>query len=133
MPMDVRSTLARHHFDVGADYVLRSAGLLSSVFDGDILRGLVFLTALRLSDHAPHDACGERPVRLTAIARSLGLPIETTRRHLLKLQRDGFTERAAGGGVIARIPERPDIAEAMAANSANLARLAATLEPAPAG
>jgi DNA-binding IclR family transcriptional regulator len=129
MPADARSTLARHHLDVGADYVLRSAGLLSSVFDGDILRGLVFLSALRLSAHAPQDAGGERPVRLTAIARSVGLPIETTRRHLLKLQRDGFVVRAgAGGGMIAIIPERPDIAEAMAANSANLASLAAAMQ-----
>ncbi|MFT4254945.1 MAG: hypothetical protein QM608_20980 [Caulobacter sp.] len=114
---------ARRDLEAGADYLLRSAGLLWSVFDGDVLRGLVFLALLRLG--------GEdgRPVRLTAVAKSLRMPIETTRRHLLKLERAGFVARTSNGAVEARLLDRPDVREALAANSANLALLTAAVAP----
>jgi len=121
--MSNQTAPARRDLEAGADYLLRSAGLLWSVFDGDVLRGLVFLAVLRLTG----DEGG--PVRLTAVARSLRMPIETTRRHLLKLEAGGFVVRAPNGAVEARLPDRPDLREALAANSANLAALRAAAEP----
>lgn len=119
---------ARRHLDLGADYLLRSAGLLSSVFEGDIMRGLVFLSALRL---ATREDAAPRSITLSALARSLRLPIETTRRHVLKLDRDGFLARTANGGVLVTPPDRPDLREALAANSANLRDLATALGDEP--
>lgn len=75
--------LIRRHLNLGADYVLRCVGLLSDVFGGDIISGLVFLAAVQAStqhlrNSSAQDDCEEeffpdevrRPASLSAIARS---------------------------------------------------------------
>lgn len=133
--MGIRSAVpTRQAIDLGADYVLRSLGLLSEVFDGDILRGAIFLAVLQASsqhfrqEHAHREgACiddaARRPTTLSAIARSLGLSVETTRRHVMRLSEDGFVSRTAGGGVIvfAANLEHATLRRAARANCANLA------------
>ncbi|WP_421737100.1 hypothetical protein [Caulobacter sp.] len=130
--------LIRRHLNLGADYVLRCVGLLSDVFGGDIISGLVFLAAVQASTQhlrnpSAQDDCEEeffpdevrRPASLSAIARSLGIPVETTRRHVIKLERAGFAHRSKGGGVLvtADILAREDIRAAMLANSGYVLRL----------
>jgi hypothetical protein len=125
------STLAQRHLDVGARYVLRSIGLLGSVFDGDVVRGLVFLSALEISTGRAADGSVDRaaPVSLSAIARSLRMSIETTRRHVIKLERDGFVARSPKGGVLiaAALMDRPEMREALTANSGNLFQMSQAL------
>lgn len=131
---------ARRYLDLGADYVLRSLGLLSEVFDGDLVRGAVFLAAVQAStqhlrndpgrlDGAPISDASRRPVSLSAIARSLGLSIETTRRHVMRLDRDGFLARTPSGGVVVSSAhlDRPDLREAVKTNRNNIASVAQRL------
>lgn len=130
--------LVRRHLNLGADYVLRCVGLLSDLFQGDILSGLVFLSAVQAStqhlrNHPGEDDCHgaffpdavRRPTSLSAIARSLGIPVETTRRHVIKLQRAGFAQRSKNGGVLVttEILDRKDVRAAMRANSGFVQRL----------
>lgn len=128
------AALTRQTLDLGADYVLRSLGLLSEVFDGDIVRGAIFLAILQASSqHLRNDPTrryearvedtARRSVSLSAIARSLGLSVETTRRHVVRLAEDGFVSRTFSGGVIVTAAnlERPDLRRAAQANRANLA------------
>lgn len=117
----------RRRLTAGADYVLASAGLLRAMFGGDVIRGLVFLAALRLAASGDGE---RRPVSLSAVARTLGMPIETTRRHVLKLQQDGFVTRTPNGGV--RVADdllhRRDVRAALAENGDNLAAAIAGLK-----
>ena len=128
------ATLTRQSLDLGADYVLRSLNLLSEVFGGDIVRGAVFLAVLQASSqHLRNDAsrpegarvedAARRPASLSAIARSLGLPVETTRRHVIRLAEDGFVTRTPAGGVVVLDAnlDRPDLNRAAQANRVNLA------------
>lgn len=123
----------RRYLDLGADYVLRSLGLLSELFDGDIVRGAVFLAVLQAStQHLRHDPArlngapigdeARRATSLSAIARSLGLPVETTRRHVMRLAADGFLARTEAGGAVVLTAhlDHPDLLRAAQANCGNL-------------
>lgn len=114
---------ACRHLEAGGAYLLKSVGLLRTLFDGDLMRGLVFLAALRLS--------ADEPVSLSALARALAMPIETTRRHVLKLQREGFVARTANGGVrvAGDLSARDDLRQALAANSRHVSEVLAATKP----
>lgn len=104
----------RHHLSLGADYALRMIRVFTDLFDGDMDRALVFIAAAQAgTEHLREQAdyveliSGEffpdemrRPVSVSALARSLGIPVETTRRHVVKLASTGFAQRTASGGVI---------------------------------
>jgi hypothetical protein len=141
MPTPTASLLQRRHLDLGADYLLRSVAILGSLFGGDVSRGLIYLTAFQASSQhlrntqnpgrtQSADDEQRRPVSLSSIARSLSMSVETTRRQVLRLERDGFVDRAANGGVMVRLsgPNSEALHEALAGNSVNIQRLGGALQ-----
>lgn len=68
---------------------------------------------------------GRRPVSVSALARSLGIPVETTRRHVVKLAQTGFEQRTEAGGVIvtSEILQREEIRQAALLNLATMESL----------
>lgn len=141
MPTPSTSPLERRHLDLGADYLLRSVAILGRLFGGDVSRGLIYLTALQASSQhlrkaqdpgqtQPIDDDQRRPVSLSSIARSLSMSVETTRRQVLRLEHEGLVDRTANGGVMVRFSSLgcEALGEALAANSANVQRLAGGLQ-----
>ncbi len=122
------------------EYLLDYANILSEMFDGDLVKGLVFLaTAQANVSHIGHDPADfqrygdlddlrpdrlRRPIRPYALALSLGLPRERVRRKTAALVAEGFLT-ATGAGVIAsaEIFAREDMQNAMRANSELVLRL----------
>lgn len=70
-----------------------------------------------------------RPVTLSALARSLGLPVETTRRHVLRLVAQNLAERTEHGGVVVttRQLDTPTVRAAVLENNINLNKLLSDL------
>ena len=129
----------RHHLSLGADYALRLIRIFTDLFDGDMDLALVFIAAaqastehLREQDDYLDLVTGEffpddlrRPVSVSALARSLGIPVETTRRHVVKLAQTGFAQRTEAGGVIvtSEILQREEIRQAALLNLAAMESL----------
>lgn len=99
---------------LGLDLFIRTAVALSELFDGDALRGLIFVSAAHLnvthlnsprvlnplaSDGLFPDTL-RRPTSAYAVAKFLGLPRETVRRHLLALVESGFCTRVEDNGYV---------------------------------
>lgn len=95
------------------DGFLRLVSLLSRTFDGDVLSGVIFLTLAHANTqhltgpardfHAsvgvvPDDQ--RRPASIHSISSFLGVPYETTRRHVNRLIERGLCERRGGKGVV---------------------------------
>jgi hypothetical protein len=95
------------------DGFLRLVSLLSRSFDGDVLSGTIFLTLAHANTqhlvgpqrdfHAsvgvvPDDQ--RRPASIHSISAFLGVPYETTRRHVNRLIERGLCERRSGKGVV---------------------------------
>lgn len=129
----------RHHLSLGADYALRLIRIFTDLFDGDMDRALVFIAAaqastehLREQDDYLDLVTGEffpddlrQPVSVSALARSLGIPVETTRRHVVKLAQTGFAQRTETGGVIvtSEVLRREEIRQAALLNLAAMESL----------
>lgn len=94
-------------FSQNIDFVLNSLNIYLDLFGGDATTMLVFFTMARTSvDHLNRrnvprqeavngvfpDAL-RRPVAVLSIAHYLGLPYETTRRHVMKLVAQGYCQR----------------------------------------
>ena len=125
--------------NLGADYALRLIRIFTDLFDGDLGLAMVFIAAaqagtqhLRHGQDYPDLAAGDffpddlrRPVSVSALARSLGLPVETTRRHVVKLAANGYALRTENGGVIitSAILQRAEIRAIASLNAANMAHL----------
>lgn len=94
-------------FAQNVDFILENLSAYMSVFDGDSTSMLIFFTMARTSvSHLnrervprPEAETGifpdtlRRPVAILSIANYLGLPYETTRRHVMKLVERGFCQR----------------------------------------
>lgn len=94
-------------FAQNVDYMMNILSEYLELFDGDATTMLIFFTMARTSvDHLnrrnepraeakdgvfPDDL--RRPVAVLSIANYLGLPYETTRRHVMKLVTRGFCQR----------------------------------------
>jgi hypothetical protein len=130
---------------LSVDYILRSVRLISEHAGGDLMAGLVLRAIVAANagyldqdartfgqyaalDDAPPDDV-RRPVSILAVAGSLGMPYETTRRYVIKLQKAGLVIKVRGG-VLAPSSGmlRPMDAETMLANVANLHRLCKSLK-----
>jgi hypothetical protein len=106
-PPEARALLAR----TSNTYCLRLVDDMSRLSGGDIIRPLVF-AAVSVSNtrHLRSDVLGpyvefdeplpdsaRRPVTAIALAREMGLPRETARRYLAKVEADGGCRRVRGG------------------------------------
>jgi hypothetical protein len=125
---------------LATEYFLRSMQLLVEFVDGDLVTALVFLAIISANvthlnadrpegplhadiDDVPPDEA-RKPVSVLALAGSLGLPYETTRRHVAKLLGSGQCERVAGGLIVpARVLLSERHTEVLRANLTNLRRL----------
>lgn len=126
-------------------YVVEAARLLTAAIDTDLVSALVFLAISRANvrritssqDLAEAYASAatippdelRQPVSAYAVARELGLPYETARRHIGKLHKAGFTQVTARGHIIpASTYAMPNIAAALHANEGLMLDLVRDLE-----
>lgn len=131
---------ARVRLNIGLDYALRLMLIYTELVKGDPVRALVFVAAARAcTQHLPTDhpvsSTGylddelRRPVSVSAIARSLALPVETVRRHIIGLEKSGLLSRTRGGGVMVTSQhlDTPEVEAAVKANVINMNRLQRSL------
>jgi hypothetical protein len=139
--------IERHYMSLGADYALRLIRLYTDVFDGDVALALVFMAAaqagtqhLRRASNFHELFEGEffpdelrRPVSVSSLARFLAIPVETTRRHVIKLTTLGFAQRTIGGGVMVTndMLRREEVSRVVRANTVNMQQLIHGLTHAP--
>jgi hypothetical protein len=129
------------------EFFLRCASLVAGLSDGDLMEGLILRTIIAGNvnhldrdpnspgrfasvDDIPPDEV-RRPISVLAIANTLSLPYETTRRYANTLLKKGRCVRTKGGLIApaARNAEPAD-QEAILANMANLRRLVTALRQA---
>jgi hypothetical protein len=135
------------YMSLGADYALRLIRLYTDVFDGDVALALVFMAAaqagtqhLRRTSNVyeqfengafPDEL--RRPVSVSSLARSLAIPVETTRRYVIKLTTLGFARRTAAGGVVVTTDmlRREEVSRVVRANAVNMQQLIHGVSSAP--
>jgi hypothetical protein len=109
---DVQRAVAR----VSSEYLLRVLRLLSDLQNGELLTVIIGLAIVAANTAHLIDAADpaaryagrqelppdevRRPVSVLALAGSLGLPFETTRRHVNKLVAAGRCRRVKGGVIV---------------------------------
>jgi len=124
------------------DFVLRSVDGLRSLFAGELLSGLIFMAIGAANvrhitqasgpiyaelDDPPPDA-ERRPISALALSRELGIPAETVRRHVRRLEHDGFCIAVREGVVVPNaVLMREDFRVAMAECAAELRWLLAQM------
>jgi hypothetical protein len=121
---------------ISSAYFLRSLRLLADFHDADIITAAVFLSIIVANtehldqrDHGgrppgtdgPVPDAMRRPVSILAISESLGLPFETTRRHVKKLSANGRCVRVRKGLIVPQAVIEDDVVRGM--RRANLANL----------
>ena len=140
IPMgDSRGDRARVAARLGAAYMMRSLALLASLHDGDLMLAIIAqritsanvahldagdgLDAYPDNDTPPPDS-ERRPISISRLARSMGLPFETTRRYVHRLLESGACVKVKGGVIVSsEALERPELDAARTANLANLRKL----------
>ncbi|THD61879.1 hypothetical protein [Phenylobacterium sp.] len=122
---------------ISADYLLRSLKMIGELANGELLTGLVNLALVQANvshldrvssgfdslDSPPPDEV-RRPVSILALSANLGLPYETTRRHVAKMVETGQCVRVKGGVIAptAAVAD-PRRSEMLEVNLTNLRRL----------
>ena len=123
---------------LSADYMLRSLKMIGELAQGELLTGLVNLALVQANvahldrasagftglDSVPPDEL-RRPVSVLALSASIGLPYETTRRHVAKMVKTGQCLRVKGGVIVpaAVVEEDARRSEMLEQNMINLRRL----------
>lgn len=113
MPLTGEKVTKRFVVRTVNDGFLRLISLLSRSFDGDLLSGIIFLTLAHANTQHLTGAAREyhatvgvvpddqrRPASIHSISAFLGVPYETTRRHVNRLIEQGLCERRGGKGVV---------------------------------
>ncbi|MDP1630999.1 MAG: hypothetical protein Q8L66_06220 [Caulobacter sp.] len=128
---------------LGTEYALKSLRLLSSVLGGDMIAAIVIAEIVsantahlnarqdaryvRLDDLPPDSE--RRPVSALAVAGSLGIPRETARRCIKRLEAMGVCQRVKGGVIIpTAVLSIPQHQPLQAANIANLRQLVSRVQ-----
>ncbi|WP_372786659.1 hypothetical protein [Phenylobacterium sp.] len=139
-PEDKSRLVAR----LAADYLLRSLTMIGELSHGELLTGLVNLALVQANvahldrvssgfdaiDKPPPDEV-RRPVSVLSLSASLGLPYETTRRHVARMLATGQCVRVKGGIVVpTAIVEDARRSKMLEANLVNLRRLVRALRSA---
>ena len=115
-----------------AEYLLRLIGAANAQL-GDLTSAVVWLEVLRsthehLPDEAGVDPAQSRPVRVTAVARRLGMPFETVRRRVMDLAARDLCEITGQGVVLGAGTEQSAAFAAICdANHRDLLRMFASL------
>jgi DNA-binding Lrp family transcriptional regulator len=127
-----------------SEYVQRALQLLADIY-GDTRSGVIAQTIIAANtayldtrggegwryaglDENPPDAA-RRPISIGRVAESLGLPYETTRRHVARLIEAKVCERVRGGVIVpGAVLESPGAVQAMLANVANVRLFARELD-----
>jgi hypothetical protein len=135
--------LSRH----SAEFVLRALRSVSKVYGGDLILAIVAIEIIAANtghlatiSSEPFGAIDtpvpdnlRRPVSALAIAGALGVPRETARRYVKRLQAMGVCEKVGGGYIIpAAFLASPANLEVIRENVANLRRLVDRLRDADA-
>jgi len=135
---------ARVVYRLATEHFLRSARELSDQAGGNLFKGLALRAIVaanighidQQSENAVRYAAMSqppssdllRPVSVLAIAGSLGLPYETTRRYVAALMKEGACMRVKGGIVASPTTlAGPEAEQAMLANLVNLRRFVRAL------
>jgi hypothetical protein len=133
-PDPQRAELARAVARVSTEYLLRALKLITDLHDGELIRAIVCqaIIAANTGHLKPGDPVGaapppddqRRPISILSLAGSLGLPFETTRRHVAKLIDAGICQRVRGGVIVpaSALDNRVNLAAAET-NLANVQRL----------
>ena len=124
------------------EYVLRFSEPIN-LHIGDVLSGVVLMDIIQANtEHLPDSEAGaeieaadgfvpderRRPVAASTLAKRLGAPGETVRRHVLALAERDFCRKQRGGYVVpAEVLARPGFRQVLAENHANLMRLFAAV------
>lgn len=119
-----------------AEYVLRVSDRLMGL-TGGVIQGVIYLELARANlEHLDDEQLAQpglatrlAPIRALPLAQRLGLPRETTRRHLFALQDRGFCRRSRLG-LSPTAPEAawPQVEALLSENLANVQRLFARLD-----
>ena len=130
-----------------SEYMLRLLQLLTELHGGDLMTAIITQAIIaantahldtRTADgpryaslaQAPPDAV-RRPISVLALSRSLGLPFETTRRHVNRLVAAGRCVRMKGGVIVpASALQHPKSNEATLTNLAYVRRFIRALKAA---
>ena len=128
-PADIR----RHVIRLGGAYFLDTVGLVTEAIDQDLIPAMLFLAIARENiralattgraqaeyaalDDIPPDTL-RNPVSIYALARGMGVPYESARRHVAKLIKAGMCERVHDGIIVpAHVYERPALRQATIRN-----------------
>jgi hypothetical protein len=126
------AAVARIISRVSSEYILRAMQLLVEAY-GDIRTGIIAQTIVTANtahldtrggdgwrysaiDECPPDEV-RRPISIARLAESLGLPFETTRRHVQRLIDTGVCVRVEGGLIVPKaVLDQPPAADAALAN-----------------
>lgn len=136
--------LQRYVMRVGADFFIDTATAFAGVFDGNLLTALIFISIAqgsvqhmnRPAHISPEAVDGvfpddlRRPVSVLGLSQFLGLPYETTRRHVGRLIELGYCRKVGGKGVIipGDVMRSPEVNRLVAANFRNVGRLVKGLQ-----
>jgi len=98
------------------EYFLRQVETIGAIVDGDLILGIVVAamgsanvrSAARSPEYSPHQAGADEaipdalktPISVAALAASLGLPYETARRYVGRLQEMGMCVRKDAGWIV---------------------------------
>lgn len=103
-----------------AGFTVKVLTCVGKMHEGELLTGLISLAIIYANNahldrymtspprftsiDTPPPVEERKPVSVMAIARILGLPVETTRRHVKKLIERGHVQRVKGGIIIVQMP-----------------------------
>lgn len=124
---------------IAGAYVLRVVELLASF--GSVADSIITIEVFRANtEHLPHSVRGgpgyddmvgdphRTPISIGALARRVGMPPETVRRHVGRLEGFGVIVRVEGGLIVpTRFLTRPLLRRKLIANAGNLQRMFASL------
>lgn len=129
---------------LSSDYFLRALRLMADLHDGELLTGIIFQAIVAANTaHLEQSDAGARhagnnsvppdelrkPVSVLGVSGALGLPFETTRRHVNRLLASGRCERVRGGVIVPQSTlQGQAMSEAASHNLANVKRFVRELK-----
>lgn len=125
---------------LSGEYILRSLRILADFHDGDLIDAIICQAILSANTaHLEGNGVGQglppcdglpppdhrrRPVSVLRLAGALGIPFETTRRHVNRMIQKGRCQRVRGGVIVSeRVLSKTGPTQAARANVRNLRRL----------